>query len=67
MSGVSHRGISYSIKPIGARRWKWEIDPPWSVKGLSPESGEVEGQAPDAAAAARSAIDSQTKNYIAGS
>jgi hypothetical protein len=49
--------------PVGERRWKWEIEPPKSVKGLRPESGEIDGMAPDAIAAARSAIDSQTKHY----
>ena len=63
MSGDSYRGIFYSVVPVGERRWKWEIEPPKSVRGLRPESGEIEGLAPDAIAAARSAIDSQTKHY----
>ena len=65
MSGESYRGIFYSIVPVGERRWKWEIEPPRSVKGLRPESGEIEGLAPDAIAAARSAIDSQTEYFSA--
>lgn len=48
------------------RQWKWEIDPPLSVKGLYPESGVVGSSENDARLAAKKAIDQQTRWLWAG-
>ena len=58
-NGQSYRGIHYSIKAAGARRWKWTIEPPESVQGLHVASGEVRGQVRDAIVAAYREIDQQ--------
>jgi hypothetical protein len=47
-------------------QWKWEIEPPLSVKGLHPESGIVDGSESDARQAAKKAIDQQTRWLWAG-
>lgn len=54
-----YRGIHYSIKAAGARRWKWTVEPPESVQGLHAASGEVRGQVRDAIVAAYREIDQQ--------
>jgi hypothetical protein len=60
-----HRGIRYRVRALslnqGARRWKWEVEPPVSVVGLKLESGELEGNREDAVRAAKAAIDTQTR------
>jgi hypothetical protein len=59
----THRGIGYSIRSIGARRWRWEVSPPLSVLGLRPESGEIDGELRDAETAAQFVIEQQTGQY----
>jgi hypothetical protein len=59
----THRGIVYSIHHVGERRWRWEVNPPSSVRGLSSESGELEGELRDAETAAQSVIEQQTGQY----
>ena len=64
MSGGSyHRGISYFVRDKGDGRWKWEINPPASIRGLRAESGEVAGEQSDAVMAAKKAIDCQTRAF----
>lgn len=58
-----HRGIGYSIRNIGVRRWCWEVSPPSSVQGLHRQSGEVEGELRDAEIAAQNIIEQQTGQY----
>jgi hypothetical protein len=55
-----HRGIGYCIEQLRVGRWKWEIVPPESVKGLYAENGEVDGGKRHAVMAAYEAIDHQT-------
>ena len=57
-----HRGIGYSVRPIGDRYWRWEISPPLCVQGLQKASGTVEGDRHDAVIAARAIIERQTAN-----
>ena len=66
MSHDIHRGIVYSVIQLPDHQWKWEIDPPQSVKGLHPESGLVDGSESDARLAAKKAIDQQTRWLWAG-
>jgi len=58
-----YRGIEYSIHNLGARRWRWEVSPPLSVRGLKCESGEIVGELGDAEAAAQFMIEQQTGQY----
>jgi len=58
-----HRGIGYSIRNVGARRWQWEVSPPLCVQGLRCESGEIEGELRDAEVAAQNSIEQQTGQY----
>ena len=58
-----HRGISFSVEPIGDYRWKWKIEPPTAVKGLRPQQGEIGGGLHDATDAARRAIDWQITQW----
>jgi hypothetical protein len=58
-----YRGIFFGVAPIGNRGWTWEINPPLSVLNIRGERGEIEGDARDAIAAARAAIDRQTTQY----
>lgn len=58
-----HRGISYSVRRMGAQRWQWRIEPPECIRGLYSETGEVEGPRADAVAAAQKAIDIQTQQF----
>jgi len=59
-----YRGIHYSIKAAGARRWKWTVEPPESVQGLHTASGEVRGQVRDAIVAAYREIDQQANQSM---
>jgi len=59
MHQSAYRGIAYSIRLIDTGRWAWEIHPPESVRGLKPESGELDGDERDASQMAQSAIDRQ--------
>ena len=61
-----HRGIVYSVIQMPDLQWRWEIDPPLSVKGLHLESGVVDGSEHDARQAAKRAIDQQTRWLWAG-
>jgi hypothetical protein len=61
---VNYRGIFYSIEPIGEHRLKWQIDPPTSVRGLYPQSGEIDGQEADAMTEAHKAIDLQSMRLL---
>ena len=58
-----HRGIRYRVRILGARRWHWEVEPPFGVLGLSFQCGELEGDHADAVRAARNAIESQTGQF----
>jgi hypothetical protein len=58
-NGQHYRGIHYSIKAAGLRRWKWKVEPPESVQGLHAASGEVRGPVRDAVVAAYREIDQQ--------
>lgn len=59
----THRGIAYSIRHLGEQRWKWEIAPPQCIKGLRLQNGEITGECDDAVAAARNAIEIQTRQF----
>ena len=59
----TYRGIFFAVRNLGVRRWKWEIDPPKSVKGLYPAAGELDGELADAVVAAKQAIEVQTEQY----
>ena len=61
-----HRGIVYAVTQMPDLQWRWEIEPPLSVKGLHPESGIVGGSENDARQAAKRAIDQQTRWLWAG-
>ena len=54
-----HQGISYSVRPVGERRWCWEVTPPDCVLGLSDQTGEIDGERHDAIRAAHRAIEAQ--------
>ncbi len=58
-----HRGIRYRVRILGARRWHWEIEPPFGVLGLRFQCGELEGGHEDAVRAAKNAIESQTGQF----
>jgi hypothetical protein len=36
------------VKQHGARRCRWDVNPPLSVQGLRPESSEMDGELRDA-------------------
>jgi hypothetical protein len=58
-----HRGVEYSVRNIGARRWRWEVTPPLCVVGLHCQSGEVDGELRDAETVAQNVIEQQTGQY----
>jgi hypothetical protein len=59
----THRGIAYRIHWLREARWKWEVEPPACIKGLRSENGQVSGEKTDAIAAARNAIEIQTRQF----
>jgi len=56
---IYHREIGFSVKEIGASRWRWIVEPPSSVSGLKRKIGEVIGERADAVAAAKLEIERQ--------
>ena len=58
-----HHGIRYRVRVLGARRWHWEIEPPFSVLGLRFQCGDLEGGHDDAVRAAKNAIERQTRQF----
>lgn len=56
----SHHGVLYSVVNVGNNRWKWQIFPPTSVRGLFEERGEAQGDRANAVFAAKIAIERQT-------
>jgi len=60
---TTHRGIAYSIRRLSEQRWKWKIEPPNCIRGLSSKDGEVDGARTDAIAAACNAIELQTRQF----
>lgn len=60
MSGkLNHQGVMFSVESLGEQRWRWEVSPPKSVRGLNDETGEILGDQADAIRAARKAIEAQ--------
>ncbi len=60
---LNHRGIRFRVRSLQTRRWKWEVEPPAAVRGLSAQSGELEGDRDDAVRAAKLAIETQTSQF----
>jgi hypothetical protein len=58
-----HRGIRYRVRVLSARRWHWEVAPPFGVLGLRFQCGELEGGHDDAVRAAKNAIERQTGQF----
>jgi hypothetical protein len=58
-SKLQHRGVIYSVEPLGEQRWRWEISPPTCVVGMSEKVGEIDGDEVDAVRAAHKAIEAQ--------
>lgn len=56
---LQHRGVNYSVEPLGEQRWRWEISPPTCVVGMSEKVGEIDGDEVDAVRAAHKAIEAQ--------
>lgn len=54
-----HRGIHFSVEPVGNQRWRWQIHPPTCVVGMCEEAGELNGAKIDAVQAAHRAIEAQ--------
>jgi hypothetical protein len=58
-----HRGIRYRVRVLSTQRWRWEVEPPAGVLGLTFQSGELDGERDDAVRAAKNAIESQTGQF----
>lgn len=55
---TEHRGIGFSITPLGDNHWRWKLHPPkeaWTIHKI--DSGKLFGTFEEAAAAAKKAID----------
>ena len=59
----NHRGVMYSVESLGEQRWRWEVSPPKSMRGLKNKIGEIKGDQADAIRAAHKAIEAQVGRH----